>query len=309
MRPWPVLLLLLSCSRPNPLFLDEVGGAATDLSLGTDATSSPGTGATTGEPTGPVTTTSEATSTSGGATGSSSDADTTGTLATGTSEGWPLCGPFADTRIEIDPPLGEDDCIGPTEFHGEVDLMARPAQVALCLDAKCTNCGFGTALDPGLIDYLEHGACLTATHAGLWLPGDPEAETGCKTTGFVLHDDNNAPPLYIASSRVLDAPAFLPDQLRLDVSREPGEACTCDPGDCCLEGQARRLRLRFMHKGQELAVLGAGEYTAVNLGGASYALAVVRAHVKGQPSLASGTCVDDPEAHLVDWHMLRLSKP
>lgn len=304
-RLWPVLLLF-SCSRPNPQFLSEFTGATTDLSSETDpsatttvATSltpptstSGGTDGATADPTlPPVSTTSQATT----------DGDTTGT--TGAR---PICGPFPDARITVDPPLLQPQCVETTTYHGRVDKQAVPAQVVLCLDNTCTDCLFTAPLDPELAQYLDHGACLTVVHEGQWLPGDPEAPFGCKTTGLALYDDPMQPPLYVASSRVLVAPTSLDPAVRLDVARAQIAACDCDADDCCLEGQATTHRLKFLHQGVAVASLGPGDFDSVVLGGVPYLLAVLRAHVKGHVDVVTEACVDDPETPYIDWHMLRL---
>lgn len=291
MRAWPALLLL-SCTRPNPAFAVGDTGAFIDMSSGTADNATTDGPTTSAEP--PVPTTG--TSASAGET----DSETTGGAT---------CAPFTDQRIAIDPALPLAQCVKATDFFGKVERQGNAATISLCLEAECDNCGFTTPLDPNLAAYVSDGACLRVVHEGLWVVGDPEAPSGCKTTGLAIYDDDSAFPLYVASSRAVDAPSFLDAEVRLDVTPEPSEACTCALTDCCLDGQARDLRLSFQDQGKSVATLGPGEGQPIGLAGASYLLAVVRAHMKGYASVPTGSCVNDPETPFIDWHMLRLKAP
>ncbi|MFY0531078.1 hypothetical protein [Nannocystis pusilla] len=227
MRVWPVLLLL-SCSRPNPLFF--VGGASSDMSSGTDpattaaATTDIGTTApsTTGTTAG-VTTSTPTTSTTGEPF-TTGEPSTTAVSST-TGDEHPACGPFSEQRLILDPPLPEAQCVAVTEYFGKVTKTDDDGTIALCADALCALCPLSVPLDPDLALYVDDGDCLRVAHQGEWAPGDPEAPTGCKTTAIALFDDDSIYPLYAASSRVVEAPGFLDSAVRLDVQREAGTVC------------------------------------------------------------------------------------
>ncbi|MDC0667341.1 hypothetical protein [Nannocystis radixulma] len=295
MRLWPALLLLVSCSRPNPLFFD--GGASGDMSSGTlDLTTGTTTSGAVDLTTSEVTTTGSTTTTSGGDV-------STGSVG-------PLCEPFPDQRLVVDPPLPAAQCAAVTQYFGKIGKPSEDsADIALCTDNTCGTCSFSVPLDPGLAPYVVDGACLRVVHQGVAVDGDPEAASGCKTTGLAIFDDATVYPLYVASSRVVMAPGFIDADVRLDVERGAGEPCDCAAGDCCLEGQARHLRLAFTDHGEAVGTLAAGEFVTTDLKGATYLLAVVRAHVKGQVNAKTQLCVDDPETPFIDWHMLRVQGP
>ncbi|PCC66959.1 hypothetical protein SAMN02745121_00310 [Nannocystis exedens] len=308
MRVWPALLLL-SCSRPNPAFL--AGGASGDMSSETDPTTAAATtdvGTTAPSPTtGEVTTAAPTTST--GAPETTGPSGTTGVVET-TGDEHPACGPFSEQRIVVDPPLLEPQCVAVTEYFGKVAKADDDTgTIALCTDASCGLCAVAVPLDPDLATYVDDGACLRVAHQGEWVPGDPEAPAGCKTTAIALFDDDSVYPLYAASSRVVDAPGFLDSAVRLDVQRDAGTVCDCAADDCCLEGQARNVRLTFTDHGELVGTLGPDEVAIVDFEGVGYLVAVIRAHVKGYFSTPTQRCVADPETAFVDWHMLRLEAP
>lgn len=309
MRLWPVLLLSISCSRPNPAFFVDGAGATIGLTQGTGASSSGSSSASTATTDDDTITgagTTEAT-TSAGIT--STSVATTGTSADVSSTGGPVCGPFPDKRLEIDPPLLPAQCAAVTTLYGKVDKSDPIPVVALCNDAQCADCDLLTVpLAPELAEYLADGACLTVVHQGAWLPDDPEAPFGCKTTAFALYDDASIYPRYAASSRVTAAPGFLDSDVRMDVAPVLAGACDCDPADCCREGQARNLRLEFTDHGEAVGTLGPGEFAAPDLKGATYVVGVLRAHIKGQFAVDE-TCVADPETAFIDWEMLRILGP
>lgn len=293
-RVWPALLLL-SCSRPNPLFLD--GAASDDMSSGT------GTSTTAADPTGESSTSSPTPTTSAEATtDESTSSGTTGVQL-------PVCGPFSDERLVVDPPLPAAQCAAVTEFFGKVTRQGDTADIALCSNASCGSCSFSVPLDPGLVPYVVDGSCLRVVHQGMWVTDDLEAPSGCKTTALAIYDDASVYPLYAASSRVIEAPGFLDSDVRMDVARGEVLECACDDADCCLEGQAMRVRLEFKDHGEAVGILGAAEFVTTDLKGAAYIVAVVRAHVKGRRSAATQECVADPATQFIDWHMLRVQAP
>jgi hypothetical protein len=288
---WPLApLLLLSCSRPNPAFL-EGAGASTDMSSGTGTTDlSPTTAET--PTTGPVPETSSST--------------TTGDTSTG---GGPLCPAFVNDRVVLDPPLPAAQCAAITTYYGKISKPGEDATVSLCGDAMCSQCIFNSPVDPALAPYLKDGSCLKVVHQGEWRPGDPEAGNGCKTVAAAIYDDDTVYPLYAASSRVTAAPSFIDSDVRMDVARDSDERCRCAEGDCCLEGQASHLRLNFTDHGADVGALGPGEFLTTDLKGATYVVAVLRAHIQGYVSTTDAACVADPETHFIDWHMLRVLGP
>lgn len=288
MRPWPVLLLF-SCTRPNPLFLDDQGGGSTVMSLGT------GSSGADESTTGVDPTTSSATT---GDQGSSSS-----------TTGRPACEGFPDERLLVDPPLTEPQCLAVSTYFGRVNKPDQAATITLCLDEKCTLCSFDAPLDDSLAPFVADGACLKLVHQGEWRPGDPEAPSGCKTTAVALYDDASVYPLYAGSSRVVAAPSFLDSDVRMDVEPGARDRCDCAPADCCPEGQAARLTLQFGADGVAFGEIGAGEFFDAELKGVPYVVGVLRAHLKGYVSTATQACVVEPETRYVDWHMLRLAAP
>jgi hypothetical protein len=311
-RVWPVLLLL-SCSRPNPLFL--LGGASGDMSSGTDPTTTTAAATTDIGTTAPSTTgTTAGVTTSTPTTSTTGEPFTTGepsttAVSSTTGDEHPACGPFSEQRLILDPPLPEPQCVEVTEYFGKVTKTDDDGTIALCADALCALCPLSVPLDPDLALYVDDGDCLRVVHQGEWAPGDPEAPTGCKTTAIALFDDASIYPLYAASSRVIDAPGFLDSAVRLDVQREAGTACACGPDDCCLEGQAEHLRLTFTDHGEPVGTLGPDQFATVDLEGVDYLVAVIRAHAKGYFDAVTQRCVADPETAFVDWHMLRVDGP
>lgn len=295
MRRW-LALTLVSCSRPNPLFLEELG--ATEAA----SASSTSTGVT-----GDVTT---------GLAGSSTTGTTEPVPETSTSAGTtavdPLCGDFSLERIGFNPLLGQTDCESVKTFYVSADVVGDAIKLTPCLGSGCTNCFplLATTLPPDLTPLFVPGSCMTGKHEGLWVPkGDPEVSTQCKTTGLALYDNDTIYPLFAGSARVLHPPSFIDPDVAMTVERGVGERCACAPDDCCLNGQAEVFDLQFSYDGLTVGVIGEGASFQTKLKEATYIAGVVRAYAKGYASTTDGACVDDPETPYIDWLMVRVSGP
>ncbi len=294
MRRW-IALTLVSCSRPNPLFIEE--GGATEIETASSSMS-----AATSVTTDAVTTGTPVPGTS--SSGTSPSGSTTDTL--------PLCGEFSLDRVGFNPLLSQALCESVTPFFVDTALVGDAIQLTPCLDIDCLTCyaELSATLPPQLTPLFSPGKCMQAKHEGQWVPaGDPEVITQCKTTGVALYDNDSVYPLYAASAGVLHPPSFLDPDVKMTVQRGVGERCACADAECCLDQQASFYDVEFLYNGVSLAKAGGGDSFDATLKGALYTVGVTRAYSKGYASTTDGACVVDPETPYVDWLMVRLLGP
>jgi len=284
-----VALTPVACSRPNSAWIDTAGTGGATSSTGAEATSGASLDTSTGS------TTIEAT-TSGSTT-------TEPTTSDGTSPtGGPLCPDFEADKIQIDLPLDPIKCAQGVDGFGKVTYVGGLPFVNICTAAACGSCtGIFLPLDP-MNNWLADGTCLTGRHEGAWLPGDPEAPTGCKTTGFLLYDEDPIHPLYIASSRVFAHPSTIEPSLAFTVEPVNFEVCECPPDACCVDDQATRFGIVLGKEGATVTV-ELGSIPLFVLDDKIYAVQLLRGYARGYE--AGGAC--QGETTFVDWQMVRLS--
>lgn len=290
-------LALAGCSTPNPGWVDtEATGVASGGSSGgsgeaTSATS--GVGSTSGSSAGSSGGVSVGESSSGG------DVSASGTSTGGVGD---LCGDFVGAVIQVDGILDQATCEKGIEGYGRVsNNNVDPPAIEICLFPQCGVCtGIFIELDPEA-NWLADGTCLTGQHEGIWLPGDPEAPQGCKTTGFLLYDGDAKYPVYMASSRVFDPPKDLDGALGFGVKPVNQTPCTCDPAGCCEGDVATLFDLEFDKDGNALTVTP-GAAAVFPVGDAFYIVQALRGYARGYE--AEGAC--HGEIDFVDWQMVRL---
>lgn len=296
-RPW-LALLLVSCTRVNPLFLDGEGASGTIAESSSSSSSSSTTAvSSTVEPT----------------TGST-EAPVPETSSSATTAVGPLCGEFPGDPLDLNPEVSQSQCESVQTVFVAVNAVAQSVELQLCLDAGCNELlclpDVVVTLPQEVAPLFTPGSCLKAKHEGVWVDaGDPEVPKRCKTTGLAIYDNATIYPLYAASSRVFHAPSFLDPDVRMDVTRAADAACTCAADDCCLDGQAETFGLTFSYQGQALGTYPVGGSFQPQLKEALYSATVLRAHAKGYFSTATMTCVDEPETPYVEWAMFRVIGP